>query len=167
MVSLMRRGSGTRWTIRPAVAAALAALLLGVSACGSDGGGDGGGGGDDSIADLDSVSDEQAQEMATLAFGSSDVAIEDLDPVVQEALRRAALELTPEQQDKAFECWEATTCEVGDGDITLGIAEGFGGNLWRKTAKMEIILQALTYPSIGKIIFTDAVARYARALRPA
>ncbi len=81
-----------------------------------------------------------------------------LDPTVQEALKRAAIPLTDDQKAKAMECWKGTTCEVGDGDVTLGIADGFGGNLWRKVAKMEIILQAMTYPNIGKIIFTDANA---------
>lgn len=159
MGNLIRRGSGARHGRRSAVAATAVALLLTVTACGSDDGGDGGsgGGGTDTSA-LDAVTDEQGQEMANLAFGTDAVALGDLDPVVQEALKRAAIELTPEQKDKAFECWQATTCEVGDGEITVGIADGFGGNLWRKVAKMEIILQALTYPEVGKIIFTDANA---------
>lgn len=138
-------------------AAVLTTLALALAACGS-GGSDGGAAANDSVVDLDTISDEQAQEMADRAFGTTDVAIGSLDSTVQEALRRAAIELSPEQLDKAFECWENTTCEVGDGETTLGIADGFGGNLWRKTAKMEIILQALTYPEIGKIIFTDANA---------
>ena len=82
--------------------------------------------------------------------------LRDLDPTVQEAFRRASIELTDEQLDKAFECWSETTCEIGDGDTTLGIAEAYGQNQWRKISKMEVILQALTYPEIGKIIFTDA-----------
>jgi ABC-type sugar transport system substrate-binding protein len=161
-----RRLGGTRAGRTTALAAGLSALVLGVAACGSSGvdGGDSGGsgGGDDaaaeSVVDLDTVSDEDAQKMADLAFGTTDISLDSLDPTVQEALKRAAIELTPEQKDKAFECWQATTCEIGDGKTTLGIAEGFGGNLWRKVAKMEIILQAMTYPDIGKIIFTDANA---------
>lgn len=157
MGNLMRRTGGPRRARRSAVAAVATALALTVTACGSgDSGDDSGSTGDSSAGALDSITDEQGQEMATLAFGSSDVALDSLDPTVQEALKRAAIELTPEQLDKAFECWQATTCDIGSGDVTLGIAEGFGGNLWRKTAKMEIILQALTYPEIGKIIYTDA-----------
>lgn len=160
MGNLMRRRSGVRRGRRSALAATAAAMLLTVTACGSDDGGDDGSGGSGSTdtAALDAITDEQAQEMANLAFGTDDIALGDLDPVVQEALKRAAIELTPEQKDKAFECWQATTCEVGDGEITVGIADGFGGNLWRKVAKMEIILQAMTYPEVGKIIFTDANA---------
>jgi ABC-type sugar transport system substrate-binding protein len=161
MGNLMRRRGGLGRRRRSALVAGIAAMLLVVTACGSDdsdgdGGGSGGSGSDSSA--LDGITDEQGQEMANLAFGTTDVSLDSLDPVVQEALKRAAIELTPEQKDKAFECWKATTCEVGDGDITLGIADGFGGNLWRKVAKMEIILQAMTYPEIGKIIFTDANA---------
>ena len=163
MGNLMRRQGGQRRGRRSALAAGITALLLVVTACGSDddggdggGGGSGGDGGDTSA--LDAITDEQGQEMANLAFGTTDVQLSSLDPVVQEALKRSAIELTDDQKDKAFECWKATTCEVGDGDITLGIADGFGGNLWRKVAKMEIILQAMTYPEIGKIIFTDANA---------
>lgn len=162
MRNLMRRPGGTRRGRRSALAVGITALLLVVTACGSDddggdGGGGGGGDGGDTSA-VDEITDEQAQEMADLAFGTTDVELGSLDPVVQEALKRSAIELTDEQKDKAFECWQETTCEVGDGEITLGIADGFGGNLWRKVAKMEIILQAMTYPEIGKIIFTDANA---------
>lgn len=157
MGNLMRRSAGSRRGRRSVAAVAISALVLGITACGSD---DSGGGSDsvsgDSVVDLDTVTDEQAQAMVDRAFGTTDIALDSLDETAQEALRRAAIELTPEQLDKAFECWENTTCEIGDGSTTLGIAEAFGGNLWRKTAKMEIILQALTYPDIGKIIFTDA-----------
>jgi ABC-type sugar transport system substrate-binding protein len=38
----------------------------------------------------------------------------------------------------------------------VGEADGFGGNVARQLFKMEFILQALTYPEIGKIIYTDA-----------
>ena len=158
MGNLKRRPVGLTRGRRSVLAVAVSALVLGVTACGSDSSGGDGSASGDSIVDLDTVSDEQAQEMADLAFGSTDIALDSLDPTVQEALRRASIELSDEQLDKAFECWENTTCEIGDGQTTLGIAEGFGGNLWRKTAKMEIILQALTYPDIGKIIFTDANA---------
>jgi ABC-type sugar transport system substrate-binding protein len=162
MGNLMRRTNGTRRGRRSALAVGTAVLLLGITACGSDDGGDGdggdGGSGSGDTSALDAITDEQGQEMANLAFGTTDIALDSLDPVVQEALKRAAIELTDEQKDKAFECWTETTCEIGDGEITVGIADGFGGNLWRKVAKMEIILQAMTYPEVGKIIFTDANA---------
>ena len=35
-------------------------------------------------------------------------------------------------------------------------ADGGGLNVWRQVTRMEAILQALTYPDIGTIMFTDA-----------
>jgi ABC-type sugar transport system substrate-binding protein len=60
-------------------------------------------------------------------------------------------------QDKALECWKKNTCETGTGGkLTVGLADGFGGNVARQIFKMEFILQALTYKDIGKIVYTDA-----------
>ena len=56
-----------------------------------------------------------------------------------------------------MECWKKNTCETGTGGkLTVGLADGFGGNVARQIFKMEFILQALTYPDIGKIVYTDA-----------
>jgi ABC-type sugar transport system substrate-binding protein len=157
MRNLMRRPGGHRGRVKPMLAVALTAITLGVTACGSDDdGGGGNGASDESVVDLDTISDEDAQATVDKAMLTDSVSFADLDPTVQEAFRRATIELTPEQLDKAFECWSETTCEIGDGATTLGIAEAFGQNQWRKISKMEVILQALTYPDIGKIIFTDA-----------
>ncbi len=58
---------------------------------------------------------------------------------------------------KAFDCWKANGCDTGTGgEVIAGMADGFGGNVWRQVTKMEFILQALSYPEIGKIIYTDA-----------
>lgn len=155
MTNLMRRLGGLHGRGRPVLAVTLTALVLAVSACGSDSSEEGEAS-DSSVVDLDTISDEDAQETVTQAMLTEEVAFADLDPTVQEAFRRASIELTDEQLDKAFECWSNTTCEIGDGKTTLGIAEAYGQNQWRKISKMEVILQALTYPDIGKIIFTDA-----------
>lgn len=162
MGNLMRRRGNLRGRGRPAMAASLTAVVLAAAACGSDGSdssadsGDGGGGSESSVVDLDSIDDAAVQETVSRAFLTEEVALEDLNPTVQEAFRRATIELTPEQLDKAFECWTETSCEIGDGEITVGIAEAFGQNQWRRIAKMEAILQALTYPNVGAIISTDA-----------
>jgi ABC-type sugar transport system substrate-binding protein len=67
---------------------------------------------------------------------------------------RAAMEV---DFDKAFECWENDGCETGTGgELKVGLADGFGGNVARQLFKMEFILQALTYPEIGEIGYTDA-----------
>jgi ribose transport system substrate-binding protein len=59
--------------------------------------------------------------------------------------------------DLAYKCWQDNGCETGSGgELKVGLADGFGGNIARQTFKMEFILQALTYPEIGEIAYTDA-----------
>lgn len=86
-----------------------------------------------------------------------DIPAADLDPLIVEALQKATIALTPEQEALALKCWQDNQCDIpGGGDVTLGVADGFGGNAWRKFSKMEVILQALQYPEVGKFIYLDA-----------
>ena len=60
-------------------------------------------------------------------------------------------------QDKAWSAGRRTPARPGTGGkLTVGLADGFGGNVARQIFKMEFILQALTYKDIGKIVYTDA-----------
>ncbi|MGZ4456904.1 MAG: substrate-binding domain-containing protein [Nocardioides sp.] len=157
MGNLMRRLGGHHGTGRPVLAVTLTALVLGVTACGSSGSSGGGGSvSDKSVVDLSTITDAQAQATVDKALQTDTVKLADLDPTVQEAFKRASIELTSAQLDKAYECWTGTSCTIGSGKTTLGIAEAYGQNQWRKISKMEVILQAMTYPDIGKIIYTDA-----------
>ena len=80
-----------------------------------------------------------------------------LHPLIVEALTRATKTLTADQLDTAYKCWKGAECTIaGGGKVTLAIIDAFGGNTWRRVSKMETILQALTYPDIGKIISSDA-----------
>jgi ribose transport system substrate-binding protein len=73
------------------------------------------------------------------------------------ALYRAGLPVNSARLRLAMECWKKNTCDTGtDGELTVALADGFGENVWRAVTKMEFILQALTYPQIGKIIYTTA-----------
>jgi ABC-type sugar transport system substrate-binding protein len=57
----------------------------------------------------------------------------------------------------ALKCWKDNTCKTGTGGkLTVAYVEGFGENVFRQMSKMEFILQALTYPQIGKIIYMSA-----------
>jgi ribose transport system substrate-binding protein len=57
----------------------------------------------------------------------------------------------------ALKCWKNNGCSTGTGGkLTVAYVEGFGENTFRQMSKMEFILQALTYPSIGKIIYRSA-----------
>jgi ABC-type sugar transport system substrate-binding protein len=81
---------------------------------------------------------------------------ENVSPVIVEAIKRAAVDLTPEQRALALKCWKDNVCETGHGTLTVAYADGFGENVWRKVTKMEFILQALTYPEIKKIVYASA-----------
>ena len=63
----------------------------------------------------------------------------------------------PVDEDLAIKCWNENGCDTGTGgELKVGLADGFGGNIARQIFKMEFILQALTYPEIGEIAYTDA-----------
>jgi len=65
----------------------------------------------------------------------------------------------------ALKCWKNNGCDTGTGGkLKVAYVEGFGENVFRQISKMEFILQALTYPSIGKIIYTSAHSNPAQAL---
>lgn len=77
--------------------------------------------------------------------------------IVLASIARASQDLDQATIDKAMECWSAPKCDTGTGgDIVMGYADGGGLNVWRQVTRMEAILQALTYPEIGKMIFRDA-----------
>jgi len=57
----------------------------------------------------------------------------------------------------ALKCWKNNGCSTGTGGkLTVAYVEGFGENTYRQMSKMEFILQALTYPQVGKIIYRSA-----------
>jgi ABC-type sugar transport system substrate-binding protein len=65
----------------------------------------------------------------------------------------------------AYQCWKNNGCKTGTGgDLTVAYVEGFGENVYRNISKMEFILQALTYPEIGEIIYTSARSNPQQAL---
>src|SRR5207249_7173814 len=57
----------------------------------------------------------------------------------------------------ALKCWKNNGCSTGTGGkLTVAYLEQFGENVYRQMSKMEFILQALTYPEVGKIIYRSA-----------
>ena len=101
-----------------------------------------------------------AKELMLKAVGTT----ENVSPVIVEAINRAAMDLTPEQRKLALECWKNNVCETGHGNLTVAYADGFGENVWRQVTKMEFIMQALTYPSVKKIIYTSATGDATKAV---
>jgi ribose transport system substrate-binding protein len=77
------------------------------------------------------------------------------DPVLA-ALNRAGQDIDAETRELAIECYREQQCEPGEGEITVALADGFGDNQWRQVHFMEFILQALTYPDVGRILYTNA-----------
>ena len=72
---------------------------------------------------------------------------------------RAAVPFTGAKLALAIKCWKDGTCDTGTGGkLTVAMADGFGDNVWREVTHMEFVLQALTYPTIGKIIYTNGHA---------
>jgi ABC-type sugar transport system substrate-binding protein len=65
----------------------------------------------------------------------------------------------------ALKCWKNNGCDTGTGGkLKVAYVEGFGENVSRQMSKMEFILQALTYKSVGRIIYTSAHSNPAQAL---
>jgi ribose transport system substrate-binding protein len=65
----------------------------------------------------------------------------------------------------ALSCWKNNGCSTGTGGkLTVAYVEGFGENTFREMSKMEFILEALTYPKIGKIIYRSAHSDLNQAL---
>jgi ribose transport system substrate-binding protein len=59
--------------------------------------------------------------------------------------------------DLALKCWKNNGCSTGTGGkLTVAYIEQFGENVYRQMSRMEFILQALTYPEVGKIIYKSA-----------
>jgi ribose transport system substrate-binding protein len=78
-----------------------------------------------------------ANELMMKAVGTT----ENESPVIVEAIKRAAIDLTPEQRALAMKCWKDSVCETVHGTLTVAYADGFGENVWRKVTKMEFIRQ--------------------------
>lgn len=153
------RKSATRFAV---LLAALVAMSFAVSACGGDDDDSGSdsassGSGSTELPGAD-VSDEDLQAAMEVAF-FEELSIDDLDPTMAEALRVASIELTPEQTTKLQECLSQNECDTGTGgELTVGIADPFGGIPWRVQARIEATAQALAYPQVGRIIYTDGNA---------
>ena len=75
------------------------------------------------------------------------------------AVTRAGVPVTAAKLQLALKCWKASVCDTGTGGkVSVAEADGFGDNVWREVTHMEFVLQALTYPQIGKIYYTNGHA---------
>jgi ABC-type sugar transport system substrate-binding protein len=86
------------------------------------------------------------------AFGTT----KNVPKPVLAAVFRAGTPFTGARLQLALKCWKENVCDTGTGGkLTVAMADGFGENVWREVTHMEYVLGALTYPQIGKIIYTS------------
>jgi ABC-type sugar transport system substrate-binding protein len=114
------------------------------------------------------VSAADLQATVDAALQTTTITADSLPPLMKEALTKATIPLTQAQLDKAYACWTATSCQLGSGNVTVAEADGFGDNTWRKFSKMDVILQAMQYPEVGKFIYANAhgdLAQYQSGIR--
>src|SRR3972149_3648749 len=91
--------------------------------------------------------------LLTQALGTS----EGVPQIALAAIYRAGLPVDDAMRTLAIKCWKDKVCDTGSGgELTLAIADGFGENVWREITHMEAILQALTYPEIGRVMYSSA-----------
>lgn len=132
--------------------AATVAMALVVAGCSS--GGDAGST-DSSGITIDTSFEADAaatQDIVNLAFGV-ETPVDSLPAEAVTGFERATAELTDEQVQTALDCWKQPECTIGDGPVHIGIFNAVD-NLWQTTAVMDIILQAMTYPEVGKISYS-------------
>lgn len=92
-------------------------------------------------------------ELVQKALGTT----EGVPEIALAAFYRAGLPVSEEMAALALQCWRDKVCDTGTGgEVVVALADGFGENVWREVTHMELILQALTYPEIGRIIYTTA-----------
>jgi ribose transport system substrate-binding protein len=90
--------------------------------------------------------------LLTKAFGTT----QSIPKPVLAAVYRAGLSISAAELQLAIKCWKENSCDTGTGGkYTVALADGFGENVWREVTHMEFVLGALTYPEIGKIIYTS------------
>ena len=116
-------------------------------------------GGDNPLADYGEDPTAADQALVDKALGPVEPSDEASWNIVLASIARATQDLDQATIDIAMTCWNEPECDTGSGgELVMGYADGGGKtvNVWRGVSRMEAILQALTYPEIGKIVTTEA-----------
>lgn len=116
-------------------------------------------GGDNPLAEYGEDPSMADPALVEKALGPVEPSEEQSWNIVLASIARADQDLPQETIDIAMTCWNEPECDTGSGgDLVMGYADGGGKtvNVWRGVSRMEAILQALTYPEIGKIVTTEA-----------
>jgi ABC-type sugar transport system substrate-binding protein len=159
--------------LSPFLGAVLAAVAL--AACGSSnssttGSAAGGSTGSSSAASTGGSSSQAAegtpaQLAATIkrAYGTN-VNPSSIPPIILQSLKVASAPITPALEAQFKKCMSQPICDTGHGTLTLGIAEPTAADLGNLDNRAGWTLQALRYPQIKRIIFTNANGDTATAI---
>jgi hypothetical protein len=93
-----------------------------------------------------------AKELLLKSVGTT----ENVSPVIVEAIRHAAMDLTPEQRKLAIECWKNNVCETAHGTNTVDYADVFGENFGHQLTKTNINAQAGTLRELDERFLAEA-----------
>lgn len=130
----------------------MSASVLALAACASDPTSSGGSSGAGSEAAEIEVSDEAVSDVIRRAF-LQDIPVDDLNPAIQQTMRVAAQDWTPEMEETLQECLSKNVCETGREGLTIAFPND-NINPWRQTFRAEITAQAIASPEVGKIIYS-------------
>ncbi|UUU19723.1 substrate-binding domain-containing protein [Streptomyces sp. DSM 40750] len=97
--------------------------------------------------------DEKAVATTIKRMFLKDIPLETMDPVVQEAMKTAAVKFTPKMESKLQECLTKNVCETGTGSLTIGFPND-NINPWRQTFRAELTAQAISSGQVSRIIYS-------------
>jgi ABC-type sugar transport system substrate-binding protein len=142
--------------------AALAALAVGCGSSDNEKSASSSGGGDAAASGKIAKSETFTAKPETLnrLYGTT----EGVPQPVLAAINRADKPVDDATMQLALKCFKADSCDTGRGTLTVALADGFGQNVWREVTRMEFILQALSYPDVKKIVYTDARGQANKAI---
>ncbi len=111
-------------------------------------------------ADLPNPKMTPAQIQAAIKHGFfKNIPAKAVSPIIIDALKVASMPVPAATQALALKCVTNDVCDTGHGTITIGIADPFGDIPWRKQARLEVTMQALMYPQVKRIIYTNGHAK--------
>lgn len=141
-----------------AAAAAIALVAAGCGGSGSDSGTATAGSGGGKVEKVEKF--EASASTLNRLYGTTD----GVPKPILAAINRAEKPVDAATMKLALKCFKQDTCDTGRGNLTVALADGFGQNVWRQVTRMEFILQALSYPQVRKIVYTDARGQATKAI---
>jgi ABC-type sugar transport system substrate-binding protein len=97
--------------------------------------------------------EKKVNELINLVYGTP-IPQSELPPVVVEALKVAAVEMTPAQLEKVKSCIGQTVCETGNpgGTLTIGNPIDDQANPINLASQIVTLTQLIKYPNVAKVL---------------